>query len=76
MKLFFFISILFGPANCKSQKYALPDKNLVQPIFYSNTVNSKDKLNRIFPVEKNMLSPFIAGLEEIENKLSSKKPFD
>ncbi len=75
MKLFLFFLILLGSVNCKAQKYALLDKTFVQPITYTNTVTSKNKLNGLFPVENNMLPQFIDALEEIENKLSSKKPF-
>ncbi len=59
----------------KRKEYALLDRDLVQPVTYTNTITFKDKLNGLFPVEKSMLPQFINAIEEIENKLSSKKPF-
>ena len=72
MKFILLLFIFLGSVNCKAQKYALLDKNLAQPVTYTNTVTSKDKFNGLFPVEKKMLPQFINALEEIENKLSSK----
>ncbi|MDQ6842747.1 MAG: hypothetical protein M3Z92_00140 [Bacteroidota bacterium] len=57
----------------KRKEYALLDRDLVQPVTYTNTITFKDKLNGLFPVEKSMLPQFINAIEEIENKLSSKK---
>ncbi|MEP6926178.1 MAG: hypothetical protein ABI834_01015 [Ginsengibacter sp.] len=72
MKYFLLFFILIGSVVCKAQKYALLDKNMAQPVTYTNSVSSTDKYNGFFPVEKKMLTKFITVLKEIETKLSSK----
>ncbi|MEP6950875.1 MAG: hypothetical protein ABI863_16435 [Ginsengibacter sp.] len=76
MKFFLLFFILFLSVNCNAQKYALLDQHLVQPVTYSNKVTSADKFNDLFPVEKQMMRQFIDALQAIENKLSTKGPFD
>ncbi len=63
--LFFFISSY-------SQKFALLDKRLAQPILYTDKVTQTDKFNGYFPVEKKSLPEFLKALEEISQKLSIK----
>jgi hypothetical protein len=75
MKFFLLSFIFLASVNCKAQKYALLDEHLAQPVTYANAVTSTDKFNDRFPVEKKMLEQFITVLREIDNKLSSKKPF-
>ena len=75
MKFFLFFLTFFVSVNCKAQKYALLDQHLAQPVTFADKVTSADKFNDLFPVEKKMLQQFIDVLQEIENKLSTRKPF-
>jgi len=74
MKFFLLLFIFFASIDCKAQKYILLDEHLAQPVTYANTVTSANKFNDLFPVEKKLVIQFIDVLQEIENKLSSKKP--
>lgn len=74
MKLFLLFCIFFVSVNCKAQKYALLDQHLAQPVTFTNKVTSADKFNDLFPVEEKMLQQFIDALQEIENKLATRKP--
>ena len=76
LKAFFVFLILFQSVILNAQKYVLLDKQLAKPLTYTNTITSQDNFNGLFPVAKNILPQFIDVLEEIENKLSSKAPFD
>ena len=75
MKYFLLFPFLFAAATMNAQKFALLDKQLAEPVKYSNTITTADKVHELFPVEKKMLPHFIKALEEIEKKLSSKAPF-
>ena len=72
MKFIMVFLALFTAANAHAQKYALLDMRFAQPVTYADTITLKDKLSRLFPVEKKALPQFINALLEIENKLSSK----
>ena len=74
MKFFLFVFILLVSNNVKAQKYALLDKDLAQPITFTDTETPTDKFNGLFPVEKEMLPQFTNALHEIETKLSSTSP--
>jgi hypothetical protein len=75
MKFFLFFFAFLVSVNCSAQKYALLDQHLAQPVIFTDKITSTDKFNDLFPVEKKMLPQFIDALQEIENKLSTKRPF-
>ncbi len=70
MKYFLLITLIFASVSIKAQKYVLLDKRIAQPITYSNTITTADKLNGLFPVEKKSLKQFVEVLEEIAEKLT------
>jgi hypothetical protein len=74
MKFLLLLCIFFVSVNCKAQKYVLLDQHLAQPVTFTNKITSADKFNDLFPVEKKMLQQFIDVLQEIENKLATRKP--
>jgi len=74
MRFFLPFFIFFLPVCCSAQKYMLLDEHLAQPPTYSNVVTSADKFNDLFPVEKKTVKQFVDALQDIETKLSSKKP--
>ena len=66
--LFFCLSI-----QSEAQKYILLDKTFSQPAFYSNTISVSEKYKGFFPVETKSIDKFLEALEEIAERLSSKK---
>jgi hypothetical protein len=72
MKNFLLVIFLLEVMNVSAQKYVLLDKNLIQPVHFSNTVTLTDKVNGFFPVEKKNIKQFVNALEEINQKLSLK----
>jgi hypothetical protein len=73
MKYVFLLLIICAAHQTKAQKYILLDKAISQPAFYSNHISVSGKFKGFFPVEKKDLSKFLEALEEISQKLSSKK---
>lgn len=75
MKYFIIISFLIFPATqlCYAQKYILLDRAISQPPFYSNKITVLEKYKGFFPVEKKNIQKFVEILEEISERLSSKK---
>ena len=59
----------FSPA----QKYALIDKQMTQPITFTNTVTVQNSYAGFFPVEKDKLNEFVAALEKIALQLTNAK---
>lgn len=55
-----------------SQKYALLDKRISQPVTYTNTVTLEHSYKNLFPVEKVKLRQFVAELEKIAAILTDK----
>ncbi len=74
MKYILLVSLILGSLHSKSQKYVLLDKRIAQPVTYSNTVTTADKLNGLFPVEEKSINQFVDILEEIAKKLSTAGP--
>lgn len=71
---YIFIFLFTCAANLShAQKYILLDKSISQPAFYSNTISVSEKFKGFFPVEKKDLAKFLLALEEIAQRLSSKK---
>lgn len=56
-----------------SQKYALLDRKMVDPITYTNTVTLEHDYQSLFPIEKNKLNEFVSALEKIVKMLNEKK---
>lgn len=73
MKYVFLILIICAAHQTKAQKYILLDKAISQPAFYSNSISVSQKFKGFFPVEKKDLPQFLEALEEISQKLFSKK---
>jgi hypothetical protein len=58
-----------------SQKYVLLDKQMTEPLSYSNSYNTIHSYKNLFPVERENLKQFISELEKLSSKLSdTKKP--
>lgn len=58
-----------------SQKYILLDKNMSQPVSYTNVVTMEHSYKNFFPVETNTIHQFISALEKIGAQLNNtKKP--
>jgi len=71
---YIFIFLFICAANISdAQKYILLDKAISQPAFYSNTISVSEKFKGFFPVEKKDIPKFLSALEEIAQRLSSKK---
>jgi hypothetical protein len=71
---YIFILIFVCAANAShAQKYILLDKAISQPAFYSNTIPVSGKFKGYFPLEKKDIPKFLSALEEIAQRLSSKK---
>ena len=73
MKHFLPAILLLISGVCYSQKYALLDKNMAQPVTYSNTVTLENSYKNIFPVEKDKIHQFILELQKIAGMLTDKK---
>ena len=56
-----------------AQKYILLDKAISQPAFYANQILVSDRYKGFFPLEKKDLPKFLEILQEISQRLSSKK---
>lgn len=71
---YIFIFVFVCAANVShAQKYILLDKAMSQPAFYSNTISVSEKFKGFFPLEKKGLPRFLSALEEIAQRLSSKR---
>jgi len=73
MKQLYTILFLIAALPCAAQKYILLDKTMAEPSFMSNKITVSEKYKNFFPVEKKDLPEFIKALEEISERLSSKK---
>jgi len=73
MRLFFTFIFICAVSQGYAQKYILLDKAISQPAFYANKILVSDKYKGFFPVEKKDLPSFLEILEEISQRLSSKK---
>ncbi len=73
MKYIFIFLFICAATRSDAQKYILLDKAMAQPAFYSDQLSVSEKFKGFFPVEKKELGKFIAALEEIATRLSSKK---
>ena len=56
-----------------SQKYALIDKSMSQPVSYTNTVTLQHSYKKLFAVEREKLPQFISEVEKILTILSDKQ---
>lgn len=73
MKIIVSFLLIFAGISAFGQKFALIDKNMAQPITYTNELTGPDMIKAMFPVEKEKLPEFIKALEEIAAKLSPKQ---
>lgn len=73
MKYIFIFLFICAASQSQAQKYILLDKAMLHPAFYSNQISASEKFKGFFPVEKKELPKFMATLEEISDRLSSKK---
>lgn len=73
MKYILVLVIICSSFQGHAQKYILLDKAISQPAFYSNTILVSEKYKGFFPIEKKDISKFLNALEEIVQRLSSKK---
>jgi hypothetical protein len=65
--------LLFGALESDGQKYILLDKTMAQPAFYTNQLSVTEKFKGFLPVESKDIAKFIEALQEISQRLSSKK---
>ena len=73
MKYILVFAIICCSFQGHAQKYILLDKAISQPAFYSNTILVSEKYKGFFPIEKKDIQKFMEALEEIVQRLSSKK---
>ena len=73
MKQLYTILLIIAALPCAAQKYILLDKTMAQPAILTNKITVSGKYKNFFPVEKKDLPAFIKALEEISERLSSKK---
>ena len=72
MKLFFTFAILVMASTATyAQKYALLDKTMIRPVTFTNNFSPNDNKLGLMPVEKQHLTQFVKGLEEIAVAISS-----
>lgn len=72
MKHFLLGLLLLISSFAFSQKYVLIDKNIAQPLSYTNTVTLEHSYKNLFPVEKDKLRQFVIELEKIAAILTDK----
>jgi hypothetical protein len=73
MKHIFTIIFICAVLPCAAQKYILLDKTMAEPMVMTNKITIAEKYKNFFPIEKKDISVFIKTLEEISERLSSKK---
>lgn len=73
MRSFFTFIFICVVSQSYGQKYILLDKAISQPAFYANQILVSDRYKGFFPVEKKDLPRFLEILQEISQRLSSKK---
>ena len=73
MRSFFTFILIWAVSQSYAQKYILLDKAISQPAYYANKIHVSDRYKGFFPVEKKDLTKFLEILEEISQRLSSKK---
>lgn len=73
MKQFFTLLFICAAFPSVAQKYILLDKTMAEAPFFSNNITVSEKNKNFFPVEKKDIGTFIKALEEIGERLESKK---
>lgn len=73
MKLTILAAVLLISYCCTAQKYALLDKEMTQPVIFSNTVTMQQSFAGMFAVEKDKLNDFVLALENIGKQLVNAK---
>ena len=73
MRHLIFTFLIFSTLVCSSQKYALLDKQMGQPVTFTNTVTLQNSFAGFFPVEKDKLVEFVAAIEKIAKQLIDSK---
>jgi hypothetical protein len=58
---------------CFSQKYALLDKQMAQPVTFANTITMQQSFAGFIAVEKEKLSDFVTALDNIAKQLHNAK---
>ena len=70
MKYFLLAILLTAGGISSAQKFALLDKQMTQPVIFSNTFTTQQSFAGFFPVEKDKLNEFVTALEKIAQGLS------
>ena len=73
MKYYLLSAFLLVTLSSFPQKYALLDKQMIQPVTFTNEVTLQNTFSGYFPVEKEKLKEFVLALEKIARQLSNAK---
>lgn len=73
MKRFLLPILLLLTGICSAQKYALLDKQMIQPVAWGDGFSMQQSFAGLFAVEKEKLKEFVIALENIAKQLTNSK---